>query len=256
MMTNNLDYRASILIAIALISVILMFFFPSIPQDRFYHEFADQREMLGINHFFNVASNLPFILVGLVGVKTLFSVDRSKIVDVVLPSYILFFSSVALVGFGSIYYHLDPNNRTLIWDRLPMTLAFMSFFSVIVGEYISEEVASKLLYPLLLTGLSSVFYWYYSELQGHGDLRLYGLVQFLPLLLLPLILVMYKPRFSHGRTYWIFFGLYGLAKAFEVADLSVYHWLYGISGHTLKHLLAALGCYVFLWQITERQRLF
>jgi len=128
MMTNNLDYRASILIAIALFSVILMFFFPAIPQDRFYHDFADQREMLGIKHFLNVASNLPFILVGLVGVKTLFSVDRSKIVNVILPSYILFFCSVALVGFGSIYYHLDPNNRTLIWDRLPMTLAFISFF--------------------------------------------------------------------------------------------------------------------------------
>ncbi|MBE0436734.1 MAG: alkaline phytoceramidase, partial [Methylomicrobium sp.] len=73
-MTNNLDYRASILIAIALVSVIVMFFFPVIPQDRFYHEFADQREMLGIKHFFNVASNLPFILVGLLGVKTLLSV--------------------------------------------------------------------------------------------------------------------------------------------------------------------------------------
>ncbi len=256
MMPNNLDYRASILIAIALIFVILMFFFPAIPQDRFYHEFADQREMLGIKHFFNAASNLFFILVGLVGVKTLFSVDRSKIVDVILPSYILFFSSVALVGIGSVYYHLDPNNRTLIWDRLPMAMAFMSFFSVIVGEYISEKVASKLLYPLLLTGLTSVLYWHYSELQGCGDLRLYGLVQFLPLLLLPLILVMYKPRFTHGWAYWIFFGLYGLAKVFEVADSPVYHRLYGISGHTLKHLLAALGCYVFLRQIAERQRLF
>ncbi|PKM35810.1 MAG: alkaline phytoceramidase [Gammaproteobacteria bacterium HGW-Gammaproteobacteria-10] len=256
MMKNNLDYRASILIAIALVAVIVMFFFPAIPQDRFYHEFADQREVLGIKHFFNVVSNLPFILVGLLGVKTLLSADRSKIVDVILPSYMLFFSGVALVGIGSIYYHLDPNNRTLIWDRLPMTLAFMSFFSVIVGEYISEEVASKLLYPLLLTGLASVLYWYYSELQGRGDLRLYGLVQFLPLLLMPLILVMYKPRFTHGRAYWIFFGLYGVAKAFELADSPVYHWLYGISGHTLKHLLAALGCYVFLRQIAERQRLF
>jgi len=127
---------------------------------------------------------------------------------------------------------------------------------VIVGEYISEEVASKLLYPLLLTGLASVFYWHYSELQGRGDLRLYGLVQFLPLLLMPLILVMYKPRFTHGLAYWIFFGFYSVAKAFEVADSSVYYWLYGISGHTLKHLLAALGCYVFLRQIAERQRLF
>lgn len=255
-MPNNLDYRASILIVIALIALILMFFLPAIPQDRLYHHFADQREMLGIKHFFNVVSNLPFILVGLLGVKTLLTVERSKIVDVILPSYVLFFSGVALVGIGSIYYHLDPNNRTLIWDRLPMTLAFMSFFSVVVGEYISEEVGSRLLYPLLLVGLASVLFWHYTESQGHGDLRLYGLVQFLPMLLLPLIWLLYKPRFSHERAYWQFFGLYAVAKAFEVADLSVYQWLHDISGHTLKHLLAALGSYIFLRQIEKRHRVY
>lgn len=256
MIPNNLDYRTLLLIGIVLISVVLIVFVPPIPQAQSYHHFADQRKMLGIKHFFNVVSNLPFVWVGLVGIKTLYCVDRTKIVDVILPAYLLFFGGIALVGIGSIYYHLDPNNRALIWDRLPMTLAFMSFFSVIVGEYISEKVASKLLYPLLLTGVASVFYWHYSELQGRGDLRLYGLVQFLPLLLLPLILVLYKPRFSHGRAYWLFLGLYGLAKVSEVADSSVYHWLYAISGHTLKHLLAALGCYVFLRQIAERRRLF
>lgn len=250
------DYRLFLLGVVALSAVLGVLFVPPISQDSSFHRFADQREVAGVSNFFNVASNLPFIFVGIAGVKMVLTVDRSKLIEALMPAYVLFFSGVALVGVGSIYYHLDPDDRTLIWDRLPMTVAFMAFFSVVVGEYISERAATKLLYPLLAIGVFSVAYWHYTELQGRGDLRLYGLVQFLPLVLLPIILVLFKPRFTNAHDYWIFFGLYGLAKVFEVADHEIYRLLNGVSGHTLKHLIAALGCYVFLRQIVIRRRLF
>jgi hypothetical protein len=250
------DYRLISLGIVVLVAVIGVFWIPPIPQDPAFHRFADRREIMGIGNFFDVASNLPFLLVGLAGVKMLLGVDRSKIVEALLPAYVLFFSGVTLVGVGSIYYHLVPDNHTLIWDRLPMTVAFMAFFSVVVGEYISERAAARLLYPLLAIGVFSVAYWHYTELQGRGDLRLYGLVQFLPLVLLPIILSLFPPRFTNAHYYWIFFGLYGLAKVFEVADHEIYRLLNGVSGHTLKHLIAALGCYVFLRQIVIRRRLF
>lgn len=250
------DYRLILLGVVALSVALGAFLVPPISQDPAFHRFADRREIMGIGNFFDVASNLPFIAVGIAGVKMLLTVDRSKLVEALLPSYVLFFSGVTLVGVGSIYYHLAPDNHTLIWDRLPMTVAFMAFFSVVVGEYISERAAARLLYPLLAIGAFSVAYWHYTELQGRGDLRLYGLVQFLPLVLLPIILSLFPPRFTNAHYYWIFFGLYGLAKVFEVADHDVYRLLNGVSGHTLKHLTVALGCYVFLRQIVSRRRLF
>lgn len=251
----NIDKRVLWLIGISLASFVAIFFVSPIPQDQSYHQFADQRAIAGLDNFFNVVSNLPFVVIGLAGIRIIIRVDRSTIVSEIYPAYLLFFGGVALVGFGSMYYHLDPNNRTLVWDRLPMTLAFMSFFSVIVGEFISGKAASKFQYFLPILGMSSIVYWHYTELQDKGDLRMYGLVQFLPLLLLPMILLMYKPRFSHAWAYWLFFGLYALAKVFEVFDAAFYHGSYVISGHTVKHLLAALGCYVFLRQIQIRRRL-
>ena len=40
---------------------------PPLLQNQDYHQFADQREVLGIPNFWNVVSNLPFIAVGAVG---------------------------------------------------------------------------------------------------------------------------------------------------------------------------------------------
>lgn len=32
-----------------------------------------------------------------------------------------FFIGVAAVGVGSSYYHLEPNDARLVWDRLPVS---------------------------------------------------------------------------------------------------------------------------------------
>jgi hypothetical protein len=40
-----------------------------------------------------------------------------------LWSWTLFFAGVTAVGVGSTYYHLNPDNATLVWDRLPVSLS-------------------------------------------------------------------------------------------------------------------------------------
>lgn len=88
----------------------------------------------------------------------------------------MIFLGIFLTGFGSSYYHWNPNDSTLFWDRLPMTLSFMAILAVVVEERISARLGAVLLWPLLATGLLSLLLW-----RSTGDLRLYGWVQFFSL---------------------------------------------------------------------------
>jgi Alkaline phytoceramidase (aPHC). len=121
-----------ILLLVCLLAFAAMFFVKPIPQDEAYHHFADRRVMLGIPNFWNVISNIPLFLVGLIG--TIAGIKK-KWVGFDTPAhsaYLLFFLGVGLTGLGSAYYHLNPSTSTLFWDRLPMALSFMAFFSLII----------------------------------------------------------------------------------------------------------------------------
>jgi hypothetical protein len=207
--------------------------------------------MLGVPNFWNVVSNLPFLFIGMVGIHQVLSRPAGCLPEL-RTSYLIFFAGVLLVAFGSGYYHWAPSNESLVWDRLPMTLGFMAFTAAIVGENISVSAAKKLLWPLLVVGVLSVIYWYQTEQAGVGDLRSYGLVQFLPMLLLPLILLMFPSRFDTNKWIWLAMGAYGAAKLLEFADVPVFDLL-GLSGHSLKHAAAALGALLILLGLYRRQ---
>jgi len=243
---------AKYFIAVLIVGAIgALFFIEPIAQDPNYHNFIDQRMIVSIPNFWNVISNLPFLIVGFLGLKYLNQLTISKEMGV---AYWLLFFGVLLVGFGSSYYHLEPNNHTLVWDRLPMTLAFMSLFAVIVSEFVNERRGAMLLIPLLVVGVFSVFYWQWTESNGVGDLRLYALVQFLPMVIIPVVLLVYPSRFSHLSAYWWLLMAYLLAKLFEYFDVQIYSFLGGvISGHSLKHAIAALGMYVLLQSYRRRK---
>ncbi len=100
--------------------------------------------------------------------------------------------------------------------------------------------------PLLIAGVLSIAYWHYSELMGAGDLRFYGLVQFLPMLLIPIILLMFDAKFTRDHALWWFLGCYLIAKGFEAVDEQIFDFLTLISGHSLKHLVASIGCLIYL----------
>jgi hypothetical protein len=244
-----------ILISCTALALLAMLFVPPISQDLSYHRFADRNTILNIPNFWNVFSNLPFILVGLMGLRELFMKSRGGVLTELITAYRLFFVSVTLIGLGSAYYHLWPDNATLVWDRAPMAVAFMAFFAIIVGENISVRWGRRLQWPFVLIGILSVLYWRCSESIGMGDLRPYALVQFLPMLLIPLILVMYRSSLNGGLYIWYVLYCYVLSKYMEMLDERIYRFLDPVSGHALKHLLAALGGYFFLLALRKRQRL-
>jgi len=228
-------------------------FVPAIPQDPSYHLFVDELTIFGVANFWNVLSNLPFLLVGILGLKNLYFSPKLALESVNRLAYVLFFISVALVALGSGYYHLSPSNETLLWDRLPMTIAFMSLFSIVICEFYSIKLGRLLLWPLIACGVFTVVYWHLSELKGQGDLRYYAIVQFLPLLVIPLMLILLPSSFSHQYGYWCLLGFYVLAKLLEYFDAEVHTIVTVISGHSLKHMAAAVGIFILL-DVFKRRR--
>ena len=221
-----------------LASLLVLLLLPSIVQDQNYHDFADQRTLFGIPHFWNVVSNIPFIGIGAAG---LWQFGRS-------PATMLLFLGIFLTGFGSAYYHLEPNDQSLFWDRLPMAIGFMAILAIAIEERVDRRGGTILLWPLTAIGVFSLLLWRWT-----GDLRLYAWVQFFPCLALPLIFLLFAPRFS-GAIYWLIAAmLYALAKLFEFYDSAIYSAGAILSGHTLKHFAAAAACGALLRYFQKRQ---
>jgi len=233
-----------ILSALTLVAVIFVFFMHPIPQSLSFHHFADCRPGWGIPNIANVISNLPFVFIGIHGLVLL---KKSSVPKAVFYTYFILFTGVVLTGLGSAYYHSRPDNDSLVWDRIPMTIVFMAVLSATVAASISRSLGARLLLPLVVLGVFSVIWWHYTEGTGRGDLRLFYLLQFYPMLMIPMVLALYyhparKPiALSLG---WVVFW-YAIAKIFEQLDKPFYVAL-GVSGHTLKHLAAAVSTWHFV----------
>ena len=218
---------------ILLVIVILCIFSDPVPQDPLYHHFVDQRMLLGTPHALNVLSNIAYLLVGILGC-TLIGKRRDSVKGINML-YFVFFIGVLLTGFGSAYYHWSPDNTRLVWDRLPMTIGFMSLICIVVSERCSLSLGLTLFPWLLALGILCVVYWAWLD-----DLRPYYVVQYGMMLLLPILIW----RFKGPGTFWLWLiiSLYFIAKLLELWDLQVFNWSEGIiSGHTLKHLVSAVG---------------
>lgn len=215
---------------------VVFIFVPPFPQPLEYHDFADRRPWLGIPNFGDVMSNAAFVPAGLFGLWALWGCkDEPARVPL-----LVFSLGVAIIALGSAYYHWTPNNLTLVWDRLPMTVGFMGLTAAVIADRIDAKAGVRYALPLLiLIGAASVYYWHVTD-----DLRPYGLVQFLPMGVIPLMILLFKDdnAIIHWRAFFGVLIFYGLAKLTESYDHQIYRILGGVvSGHTLKHLFAALA---------------
>lgn len=249
--------QRNLLLAIGVISAIALLALAAygpIPQSAEYHRFADDRSLWRIPNAWNVLSNLPFLLFGAIGLRELHRGSLPGLLPELRAAYVIFFAAAALVALGSGYYHVQPHNDSLVWDRLPMTLAFMAFFCIVIGEHWSVRAARALLIPLLAVGVSSVAYWSFTEARGRGDLRPYAAVQFLPVLVIPLLLWCMPSAFDRTRHFWLLIASYALAKVFEHFDAEIYRSLRVVGGHALKHIAAANGVYCVVLALRQRRR--
>lgn len=238
-MTNRLLLRC-LVAAIAAAAIIGAFLLDPIAQDPGYHAFADRTRLLGVPNFWNVATNLPFLFAGLLGLARVQSLSN----PLLGLHYRVFCVGVALVALGSAYYHVAPSTPALVWDRLPMTVAFMALFSAVLSDRLSQILGRALLWPLIALGIASIAWWIRTELAGQGDLRPYALVQFLPMLLMPVMLILTRGSGLGTAWLWASLGAYAGAKLAEHFDAAILAATVVFSGHSLKHLLAALGAWL------------
>jgi len=251
------NIRVWAIVALTLLTIIVTFCVRPIAQAPSYHNFVDSRVFLGLSNFFDVVSSLPFIVLGIMGLdftrkkRSKNSVFRMKGERFLWKT---FFFAILLVGLGSGYYHLVTNNASMLWDRLPITIAFMALLSLITMERIGPKFGLMLSPIMIVMGIGTVFYWYYTESLGRGDLRPYILVQLLPLMLIPLMFWAAPARYTKARYVPCALVWYVIAKLLEYFDKTIFD-LSGskISGHTLKHIVVAIGIYMLLIYLQRRK---
>lgn len=207
---------------------------PPINQDNAYHLFSKEKSYFEIRNFWNVTSNLIFIVVGCYGLFSLRH-ERFKIILMV------FYSGVLLVSAGSAFYHYSPSNATLIWDRIPMTIAFMSLLALVVAEFHYVKWAKYLFIPFVLIGVYSVVHWYLFD-----DLKPYIAVQFFPILFILISITLFRSKGS-TRPYWALTIAYFVAKLFEHFDAPIGDMLLSVGGHPFKHLSVGIGIFLFTY---------
>ena len=239
-MKKELVAVLALTLAFALAAVLL----PASPQPLAYHDFADHRHALGIDNFFDVVSNLAFLLSGIAGlVVVLGGHTRFEFASERWP-WIVFFVGMVLTAAGSAYYHLSPDNETLFWDRLPMTIAFAALISTQIVDRLDVRAGLLLLAPMLLVGAASVVWWIATERRGAGNVLPYALLQGYAVLVLLLMAWLHPSRYTRGNDLFFVFGWYVFAKLLETFDREILAFHDIVSGHTLKHLAAAAAAFV------------
>jgi len=229
-------YRAEWkLMGAALCAMALAVFGPVSEQFADYHAFADQREAMGVPSALNVLSNLPFLFGGVWG---LWQISR-RVADCALDTRwwlaALFFLGLITTGTGSSVYHWTPTDFGLTMDRIGMVVAFAGLTAMAAADRVSVRSGVWVAIWFAIFGVLSAWWWLHTSnflpwtvLQGGG------------LLLIAWLALRRPASGAWGVPLAKVAGLYLVAKIFEFADHSVLELSQGlVSGHTLKHLVAA-----------------
>ena len=249
---NSLPHRLPLLVTVLLAAAAL--FHGPIHQPAGYHDFADQTLRFGVPHFCDVTSNLGFALAAFWGWIRLAPLRAHPELRCGWAGYRLFLIGLLLTALGSSWYHLAPDNASLVWDRLPIALACAGLLAGVWGDVRRRE-SGKLVSWLALGAVLSVAWWYFTDLVGNGgngDLRPYLLLQLLPILLIPLWQWIYRMPGADRLAFGSALAIYVVAKFAELGDHEIAAALGPITGHTLKHLLATAAAALIVGRLVFR----
>ena len=228
--------------------VFLMALHGPITQPAHYHHFADAGAAWGLPNAADVLSNLGFAAAGIWGWLCC-SDARSDDAGLRSPGYRLFLLALVLTAAGSFYYHLQPDDARLVWDRIPIALACAGLLAAVHGETTGSTHIMRNTVVLTIAAVCSVVWWNIS-----GDLRPYLLMQALPLILIPLWQWIHGTARLERRAFGAAIALYVLAKLAELHDHEILAISGFISGHTLKHLLATVAACTIVSVLVNRTK--
>ena len=246
--------RVSLLsVSTLLAPVLFALMLPPFAQPQSFHEYADQRVWLGLPHAADVLSNLPVLVVGALGLYFV-SVGWRSTNDAAFADqraawpYALLFAGGLLTAFGSAWYHAQPNDVTLLWDRLPMAFGFAGLVAGTLMDRAPQR-AAQWLFAFAAVGVCTVLYWHVS-----GNLVPYLVMQVSYITAALVATAWIRPVYTHGKRIYAATGLYLMAVIFERLDHQVYGLLGGwVSGHTLKHLVACAAIAIVLSMLRTRR---
>ncbi|MGO4390287.1 hypothetical protein AB4Z46_02930 [Variovorax sp. M-6] len=243
---SSLSHRERALLALAALLSVAAVFGPAVPTPALGSApFADGRPWGALPNAMDVLSNLPFAVVGIWGLRWLHWLGRAHDAQQdaeplpfdALDCAWMFFAGLILTALGSAFYHLQPDPTRLAADRAGMAVAFAGLVGVAVCERVSARAGWPAAWVALAGGLLAAAICHRS-----GNALPWALVQFGGLALV-LALALARPvpgaiGLRLGRV--VFF--YALAKLFELADPAILEATQQlVSGHSLKHLTAALA---------------
>ena len=251
---NQLLIFGILSVCVVVISIII----PPIPQSIEYHQFIDKRVYFGVPNFFNVFSNIVLLISGLAGLIFLLTPRELLIHKTFIElserwPYFILFLSIIMASLASTYYHLAPDNTRLVWDRIPIAIGMMTLLSIVLIERVSKNIGFVLLPFLILSGIGSVMYWYWSEQNGQGNLNFYIVVQFYSILAIVILGKYFSSRYTKGSDIYVVIILYIFAKFAEIADYEIYNFGQIISGHSVKHLFVGLAVFRIIYMLQKRR---
>lgn len=246
---NEMNAKKLYFSSLFLLIVVALSYGPiSQPQD--YHDFADDRELLGIPNGLDVMSNLAIVFPGLVGLAFVHERRTNpRVSDDETSIHITLFSGMILTFAGSVWFHLDPNDSTMLWDRLGMSIIIGSCISLLINDLWDRGIAARIHIPIVVASVISVLWWPVFD-----DLRVYFIVKHHPFILFPILLFFGNQLYNKISGYYWGLSMFILATIFEFADEVIFDITGFISGHTLKHIAAGIGLWFIMDMIREREQ--
>jgi hypothetical protein len=245
MIKSEISFLTSLIILL-----ILAIFLPPIAQNQNYHNFSDQRTLFGVKNALDTLSNFAFVIVGLWGLINFYKYKYIKISNNFSVLLNLFFVTIILTGLGSFYYHLNPNDFTLVFDRLALSLVFAVVLAMLAAIRISERLGFHTLAEMIILAPLSVLLWNYN-----GNLTPYAVLQFGGIAIIVLTLLLTKSQ-KQSPCFTSLIILYSFAKVTEFYDVEIFSLTQNlISGHTLKHLIGALAVLIFISPLKVKKNL-
>ncbi len=210
------------------------------------HPFVDARGWLGMPNALDVLSNAPLLLMGLWGLITLRRAGQAAFQVNTRHALWVFFAGLVLTSVGSSIYHWAPDAQGLVFDRLGMAVTFAGALSLAMAERVGALMARNALWILLALGCLSA-----AMPLVHGNVLPWAVVQFGGMGFMAWAALRQPLPAALGVSLGGLLALYALAKVFEMGDANVFHATGDlVSGHTLKHLVAALAA----WPVIRAMR--
>lgn len=241
------------LLGSALLMLLLALIGPAVAPPPHYHDFADQRVWCDVPHAMDVLSNLPFAAWGVAGLWMLARAVRLRVIESasVWLAGLFFAGLIATAGVSS-YYHWQPDDAGLVWDRAGMVLAFAGLLGLAGVQAAGRRAGAALGVAVLVCGLMAVGVWAVSgNLLPWVVLQGGGMVLILAVACLPAAAPAPSLRIRWGAV----IAFYTLAKVLEVADHQVFALTSQlVSGHSLKHVVASLSAWPVLLAVLAAPR--